>query len=153
MAVWLTRQIKLQCVRKVDISKDEGKQLAALNKDGAMMDEKQLTTAKQEIKINSEQRRQQASELYGVGGGRATKNQSGIDSAELEAFAGEYQKEFGEAPDLNSPQDQQAFVAWKQKQREGRQQRATNSTTQETLVSGDSFTAQQLREVYSRAAK
>lgn len=36
----------------LDISKDEGKQLAALNKDGAMMDEKQLATAKQEIKSN-----------------------------------------------------------------------------------------------------
>lgn len=45
----------------LDISKDEGKQLAALNKDGAMMDEKQLASARQEIKNSAEQRRQQAS--------------------------------------------------------------------------------------------
>lgn len=134
----------------LDIGKDESKQLAALNKDGAMMDEKQLTAAKQEIKSNSEQRRQQASELYGVGGGRGSQNQSGIDPAELEAFAGEYQKEFGEVPDLNSPQDQQAFMAWKQ-QRQPQQEKAPSQSMQSNATQSnpapDSNTAQQLREM------
>ncbi|HDL7339048.1 TPA: hypothetical protein PXN07_004386, partial [Yersinia enterocolitica] len=79
-------------------------------------------------------------------GGRSSQNQSQIDPAELAAFAGEYQKEFGEVPNLNSPQDQQFFMAWKQKQVEGKQQRAISTTTQKT-PSADSFTAQQLREV------
>ncbi|EKN3739669.1 TPA: hypothetical protein ACPZQZ_002005 [Yersinia enterocolitica] len=135
----------------LDISKDEGKQLAALNKDGAMMDEKQLTAAKQEIKSNSEQRRQQASELYGVGGGRSSQNQSGIDPAELEAFAGEYQKEFGEVPDLNSPQDQQFFMAWKQKRQQPQQMTEPSQSAQPGATQGgpvpDSNTAQQLREI------
>ncbi len=131
----------------LDIGKDEGKQLAALNKDGAMMDEKQLSSARQEIKNNSEQRRQQASELYGVGGGRSSQNQPGIDPAELEAFVGEYQKEFGEAPDLSSPQDQQFFIAWKQKQLQQMKEHSPSAqpgTTQSNSAL-DSNTAQQLR--------
>lgn len=131
----------------LDIGKDEGKQLAALNKDGAMMDEKQLSSARQEIKNNSEQRRQQASELYGVGGGRSSQNQPVIDPAELEAFVGEYQKEFGEAPDLSSPQDQQFFIAWKQKQLQQMKEHSPSAqpgTTQSNSAL-DSNTAQQLR--------
>jgi hypothetical protein len=131
----------------LDIGKDESKQLAALNKDGAMMDEKQLAAAKQEIKSNTEQRRQQASELYGVGGSRGSQNQSGIVPAELEAFAGEYQKEFGEMPDLNSEEDRRAFATWQQKQRGELEQKAVNSTASKTLEPDDNFTAQQLREV------
>ncbi|WP_260506358.1 hypothetical protein [Yersinia enterocolitica] len=135
----------------LDISKDEGKQLAALNKDGAMMDEKQLAAAKQEIKSNSEPRRQQASELYGVGGGSSSQNQSGIDPVELEAFAGEYQKEFGEVPDLNSPQDQQVLMAWKQQRQQAIQEKAPlqsapSNSLQSSLVP-DSNIAQQLREI------
>ncbi|WP_235896826.1 hypothetical protein [Yersinia thracica] len=135
----------------LDIGKDESKQLAALNKDGAMMDEKQLAAAKQEIKSSSEQRRQQASELYGVGGGRGSQNQSGIDPVELEAFAGEYQKEFGEAPDLNNPQDQQVFMAWKQKRQQPQQMTEPSQSAQPGSTQGgpvpDSNTAQQLREI------
>ncbi|HEO0717138.1 TPA: hypothetical protein U5E38_001684 [Yersinia enterocolitica] len=135
----------------LDISKDEGKQLAALNKDGAMMDEKQLAAAKQEIKSNSEQRRQQASELYGVGGGRGSQNQSRIDPTELEAFSGEYQKEFGEVPDLDSPQDQQFFMAWKQKRQQPQQMKEPSQSAQPGATQGgpvpDSNTAQQLREM------
>lgn len=131
----------------LDIGKDEGNQLAKLNKEATLMDEKQLAAAKQEIKSSSEQRRQQASELYGVGGGRATKNQSGIDSAELEAFAGEYQKEFGEVPDLNSEEDRRAFAAWQQKRADREEVKAANNTAQTASTHVNSFTAQQLREI------
>ena len=141
----------------LDIGKDESKQLAALNKDGAMMDEKQLAAAKQEIKSNSEQRRQQASELYGIGGSRGSQNQSGIDPAELEAFAGEYQKEFGEIPDLNNPQDKQVFMAWKQlrqqtPQGKGQPQGAASNQVQNDPVP-DSNTAHQMREMQRLSAK
>ncbi|WP_145500025.1 hypothetical protein [Yersinia bercovieri] len=135
-----------------DISKDESKQLAALNKDGAMMDEKQLAAAKQEIKSNSEQRRQQASELYGVSGGRGWQNQSSIDPAELEAFAGEYQQQVGTMPDMNNPQDQQFFMAWKQQQQQGQPQ-STQPNTVQNDPADDSHTAQQLREIYQRMVR
>ncbi|HHL2560765.1 TPA: hypothetical protein ACQ31I_002675 [Yersinia enterocolitica] len=135
----------------LDIGKDEGNQLAKLNKEATLMDEKQLAAAKQEIKSNSEQRRQQASELYGVGAGRGSQNQFEINPAELAAFSGEYQKEFGEVPDLNSPQDQQAFMAWKQQRQQAIQEKAplqsTPSNSLQSSLVPDSNIAQQLREI------
>lgn len=133
----------------LDIGKDESKQLAALNKDGAMMDEKQLTAAKQEIKSNSEQRRQHASELYGAGGGRGSQNQSGIDPAELEAFAGEYQQRVGAMPDMSNQQDRQFFMEWKQQRQQQLQpgKGQPQSTQSNTVQAPDSNTAQQLREM------
>ncbi|ENA1774651.1 hypothetical protein ABF237_003372 [Yersinia ruckeri] len=132
----------------LDISKDEGKQLAALNKDGAMMDEKQLTTARQEIKTNSEQRRQQANQLYGMGG-ESVQQPSAEQQAEFQAFAVEYQKRVGTMPDPNNEQDREFFTAWKQQQPQEGKAQAQSSVppAAQREPAPDSNTAQQLREM------
>ncbi|UZX96193.1 hypothetical protein ND444_07435 [Yersinia ruckeri] len=132
----------------LDISKDEGKQLAALNKDGAMMDEKQLTTARQEIKTNSEQRRQQANQLYGMGG-ESVQQPSAEQQAEFQAFAVEYQKRVGTMPDPNNEQDREFFTAWKQQQpQKGKAQvQSSAPPAAQREPAPNSNTAQQLREM------
>ncbi|MCK8538253.1 hypothetical protein [Yersinia ruckeri] len=132
----------------LDISKDEGKQLAALNKDGAMMDEKQLTTARQEIKTNSEQRRQQANQLYGMGG-ESAQQPPAEQQAEFHAFAEEYQKRVGTMPDPNNEQDREFFTAWKQQQpQKGKVQvQSSAPPAAQREPTSNSNTAQQLREM------
>ncbi|EOW7153592.1 TPA: hypothetical protein ACPZQZ_001947 [Yersinia enterocolitica] len=134
----------------LDIGKNESKQLAALYKDSAMMDEKLLAIAREDIIAQAGQRRQQAAQLFGQGGPEPTTE----ERAEWETFTQEYQQKVGAMPDMNNPQDQQFFMQWKQ----DRQQREASTPpdqvkTPERDTVSDSQTAQQLREIYSRVKR
>ncbi|WP_145517421.1 hypothetical protein [Yersinia mollaretii] len=127
------------------IGQDESQQLAALHKDGALMDERQRVAARENIQHHAGQRRQQVIQLYGMGG----PEPSAEEQAELQTFMEEYRRNAGVMPDMNNPQDQQFFSQWKQ-QRQSSGKEATQSESAKPSQSepaSDSHTAQQLREM------
>ncbi|CAI2146199.1 Uncharacterised protein [Serratia fonticola] len=70
---------------------------------------------------------------------------SPMDDPDYQAFSTEYQQTFKDSPDLNKPEDAQAFQAWKSRKGGGTSP-ATAPTQQQVQPPEDSHTAQQLRE-------
>ncbi|MGL4486131.1 MAG: hypothetical protein ACRCUG_03880 [Yersinia sp. (in: enterobacteria)] len=121
---------------QLNIGKDEANHLAELNKNATLLDEKQLSAAREDIKSNTAKRRQLATQLYGRGGPEPMAE----ERAEWEAFTQEYQQKVGAMPDMNNQQDQQFFMQWRRRQ-------------QQSEPVSDSRTAQQLRDIYNQVKK
>ena len=121
----------------LDVDKDEAKQMAELNKDGAMLDEAQKAAAVKAIQEGANQRRERVGQLFGVGSATANEPKDSDwtadpEYAQFEKLVYEKQKQ---RPDPNNPATKEIYMQWRQGVQQAKVQGQKDSAVANSLRS------------------
>ncbi|GKX50621.1 hypothetical protein [Budvicia aquatica] len=121
----------------LDVDKDEAKQMADLNKDGAMLDDAQKAAAVKAIQEGANQRRERVGQLFGVGSATANepKESDWTTDPEYAQFEKLVYEKLKQRPDPNNPATKEIYMQWRQGVQQAKAQSQKDSVVANSLRS------------------